>query len=138
MPVGRLHAEEMFEIARIAKQYGNGQIRTCNSQNFIIPNVPPENITGLLNEPLFEAISANPKSFIGHAVSCTGIEYCNLALVETKRKITKNCRILRYTNCTRCSGSYSYGRVPEFMWSTSNCRHWITRCENENEGKRDC
>ena len=46
MPVGRLHAEEMFEIARIAKQYGNGQIRTCNSQNFIIPNVPPENVTG--------------------------------------------------------------------------------------------
>ncbi|PKJ56215.1 nitrite/sulfite reductase [Bacillus sp. SN10] len=89
VPVGRLHAEEMFEIARIAKQYGNGQIRTCNSQNFIIPNVPPENVTGLLNEPLFEAISANPKSFIGHAVSCTGIEYCNLALVETKERLRK-------------------------------------------------
>ncbi|KOS29519.1 ferredoxin--nitrite reductase [Bacillus anthracis] len=89
VPVGRLHAEEMFEIARIAKQYGNGQIRTCNSQNFIIPNVPPENVTGLLTEPLFEAISANPKSFIGHAVSCTGIEYCNLALVETKERLRK-------------------------------------------------
>lgn len=89
VPVGRLHAEEMFEIARIAKQYGNGQIRTCNSQNFIIPNVPPENVTGLLSEPLFEAISASPKSFIGHAVSCTGIEYCNLALVETKERLRK-------------------------------------------------
>ncbi|MBJ8007805.1 nitrite/sulfite reductase [Bacillus cereus] len=89
VPVGRLHAEEMFEIARIAKQYGNGQIRTCNSQNFIIPNVPPENVAGLLSEPLFEAISANPKSFIGHAVSCTGIEYCNLALVETKERLRK-------------------------------------------------
>ncbi|MES5925847.1 nitrite/sulfite reductase [Bacillus cereus group sp. MG9] len=89
VPVGRLHAEEMFEIARIAKKYGNGQIRTCNSQNFIIPNVPPENVAGLLSEPLFEAISANPKSFIGHAVSCTGIEYCNLALVETKERLRK-------------------------------------------------
>ncbi|EJS75217.1 nitrite/sulfite reductase [Bacillus cereus] len=89
VPVGRLHAEEMFEIARIAKQYGNGQIRTCNSQNFIIPNVPPENVAGLLSEPLFEAISASPKSFIGHAVSCTGIEYCNLALVETKERLRK-------------------------------------------------
>lgn len=89
VPVGRLHAEEMFEIARIAKKYGNGQIRTCNSQNFIIPNVQPENVAGLLSEPLFEAISANPKSFIGHAVSCTGIEYCNLALVETKERLRK-------------------------------------------------
>ncbi|MDM5192775.1 nitrite/sulfite reductase [Bacillus hominis] len=89
VPVGRLHAEEMFEIARIAKKYGNGQIRTCNSQNFIVPNIPPENVAGLLSEPLFEAISANPKSFIGHAVSCTGIEYCNLALVETKERLRK-------------------------------------------------
>ncbi|RWS43210.1 nitrite/sulfite reductase [Bacillus mycoides] len=89
VPVGRLHAEEMFEIARIAKKYGNGQIRTCNSQNFIVPNIPPENVAGLISEPLFEAISANPKSFIGHAVSCTGIEYCNLALVETKERLRK-------------------------------------------------
>lgn len=89
VPVGRLHAEEMFEIARIAKQYGNGEIRTCNSQNFIIPNVPPENVDSLLKEPLFESISANPKSFIGYAVSCTGIEYCNLALVETKERLRR-------------------------------------------------
>ena len=87
VPVGRLHAEEMYEIARIAKQYGNGEIRTCNSQNFIIPNVPQENIDELLQEPLLEAISAKPKSFIGYAVSCTGIEYCNLALVETKERL---------------------------------------------------
>lgn len=87
VPVGRLCAEEMFEIARIAKRYGNGEIRTCNSQNFIIPNLPKENIESLLKEPLFEAISAKPKSFIGYAVSCTGIEYCNLALVETKERL---------------------------------------------------
>lgn len=87
VPVGRLHAEEMYEIARIARQYGSGEIRTCNSQNFIIPNVPKENVATLLNEPLFEAISASPKSFIGYAVSCTGIEYCNLALVETKERL---------------------------------------------------
>ncbi|MCX2826424.1 ferredoxin--nitrite reductase [Bacillus pseudomycoides] len=87
VPVGRLRSEEFFEIARIAKQYGNGEIRTCNSQNLIIPNVPKGNVEGLLKEPLFESISASPKSFIGYAVSCTGIEYCNLALVETKERL---------------------------------------------------
>lgn len=87
VPVGRLHAEEMYEIARIARQYGSGEIRTCNSQNFIIPHVPKENVATLLKEPLFEEISASPKSFIGYAVSCTGIEYCNLALVETKERL---------------------------------------------------
>lgn len=87
VPVGRLDAEEVFELARISGKYGNGEIRTCNSQNLIIPNVSAEKVEALLEEPIFKRISINPNSFIGHAVSCTGIEYCNLALVETKERM---------------------------------------------------
>ncbi|GMB09263.1 nitrite/sulfite reductase [Thermolongibacillus altinsuensis] len=89
VPVGRLHADEVFEIARIAKQYGNGEVRLCNSQNLVIPNVPTENVDPLLKEPVFERITVQPKSFIGYSVSCTGIEYCNLALVETKERLRR-------------------------------------------------
>ncbi|MGL4820777.1 MAG: nitrite/sulfite reductase, partial [Bacilli bacterium] len=89
VPVGRLDAKEVFELARIAKQYGNGEVRTCNSQNIIIPNIPTESVDALLAEQLFERISVNPKSFIAYSVSCTGIEYCNLALVETKEKMRR-------------------------------------------------
>ncbi|MCG1023638.1 nitrite/sulfite reductase [Sutcliffiella horikoshii] len=87
VPVGRLDSEEVFELARISGKYGNGEIRTCNSQNLIIPNIPTENVEALLKEAIFERISINPNSFLGHAVSCTGIEYCNLALVETKERM---------------------------------------------------
>jgi len=87
VPVGRLDAEEVFELARISGKYGNGEIRTCNSQNLIIPNIPAENVDALLDEPIFKRITINPNSFLGHAVSCTGIEYCNLALVETKERM---------------------------------------------------
>ncbi|UOY93238.1 nitrite/sulfite reductase [Ectobacillus sp. JY-23] len=89
VPVGRMNASELLEVARIAKAYGNGDIRTCNSQNFLIPNVPKENVEALLQEPLFQRINQQPQSFIGHAVSCTGIEYCNLALVETKERLRR-------------------------------------------------
>ena len=34
-------------------------------------------------------IRVNPPKFIGYAVSCTGIEYCNLALVETKERMRR-------------------------------------------------
>ena len=44
-------------------------------------------MAALLEEPIFKRITINPNSFIGHAVSCTGIEYCNLALVETKERM---------------------------------------------------
>ncbi|WP_050615588.1 nitrite/sulfite reductase [Bacillus testis] len=87
VPVGRLSADEVFEISRISAKYGNGEVRTCNSQNLILPNIRAEYVDELLAEPIFKRITINPNSFIGHAVSCTGIEYCNLALVETKERM---------------------------------------------------
>ncbi|MDX8365814.1 nitrite/sulfite reductase [Cytobacillus sp. IB215665] len=87
VPVGRLTADEVFELARISKAYGNGEIRTCNSQNLIIPNIPDEQVDVLLKEQIFNRISINPRNFIAYSVSCTGIEYCNLALVETKERM---------------------------------------------------
>lgn len=88
VPVGRLNAEEVLEIAEVAKKYGNGEIRTCNSQNFIIPNVKNEHVDALLKEKIFQGrISTKPHSFTAYSVSCTGIEYCNLALVETKERM---------------------------------------------------
>ncbi|MED1437556.1 nitrite/sulfite reductase [Aeribacillus composti] len=89
VPLGRLYSEEVLEIARISKKYGNGQIRTCNTQNIVIPNVPDDQVEALLAEEIFQKgrITIKPKSFIGYAVSCTGTEFCNLALVETKQRM---------------------------------------------------
>jgi ferredoxin-nitrite reductase len=89
VPVGRLNSAELIELARVAKQYGNGAIRTCNSQNVIIPNVPDENVEGILQEPIFNRLKERPNSFVGYSVSCTGIEYCNLALTETKGRMLR-------------------------------------------------
>ncbi|TYR78747.1 nitrite/sulfite reductase [Priestia megaterium] len=89
VPVGRLSADEVFELARIARTYGNGEIRNSNSQNLIIPNVPDEKVEALLGEEIFKRITVKPNSFIGYSVSCTGIEYCNLALVETKERMRR-------------------------------------------------
>ncbi|PJN89810.1 nitrite/sulfite reductase [Bacillus sp. mrc49] len=87
IPVGRLTPAEVIEFAELAKNYGNGEIRYCNSQNLIIPNVPEEKLEELKRESIFERFPYQPKNFIGYSVSCTGIEYCNLALVETKNRM---------------------------------------------------
>jgi len=87
LPVGRITADILLEFARVAKKYGNGDLRTTNTQNIIIPNVPDENLAGLLAEPLLEQFPIHPNQFVGHAVSCTGNEFCNLALVETKARM---------------------------------------------------
>lgn len=87
IPVGRMSADELTELAYLADEYGNGLLRTCNTQNIVIPNIPNEKVDALLSEKIFERLSPAPKTFTAYAVSCTGNEFCNLALVETKERM---------------------------------------------------
>jgi ferredoxin-nitrite reductase len=84
VPIGRTSSEEFFELADLADRYGSGTLRTVNTQNIIISDVPDEKVEELLKEPLLKRLSPFPKTFEGYAVSCTGSEFCNLALTETK------------------------------------------------------
>lgn len=84
VPAGRLTAEDMFEVARLAETYGVGEIRATVEENFIIPHVKNENVDTLLKEPLLEKFSINPSTLVRSFVSCTGNRYCNFALIETK------------------------------------------------------
>jgi ferredoxin-nitrite reductase len=40
----------------------------------------------VLKHPIFEKLSPNPSRFLSRTVSCTGNEFCNLAIVETKER----------------------------------------------------
>lgn len=84
VPVGRLNSEELDELARVADAYGDGTVRTTQSQNIILAGVPTEKVDALLKETLFERLTPFPNRFMSRTVSCTGNEFCNLALVETK------------------------------------------------------
>ena len=86
VPAGRLSAEAMFELARLAEVYGNGEIRLTVEQNVIIPFIPEEHLQGFLAEPLLEELPLDPPPLSRSLVSCTGSKYCNFALVETKAR----------------------------------------------------
>jgi ferredoxin-nitrite reductase len=84
VPVGRLNARDMFELARIAEVYGSGELRFTVEQNVILPNVPDSRIAPLLKEPLLNRFSVQPLPLTRAVVSCTGAKFCNFAIVETK------------------------------------------------------
>lgn len=86
IPVGRLYANEMFDLARLAEVYGNGELRLTVEQNVIIPYIQNENLEAFLAEPLLEKFSVNPQPLERSLVSCTGAQFCNFALIETKNK----------------------------------------------------
>jgi ferredoxin-nitrite reductase len=86
IPIGRLYAQDMFDLARIAEVYGNGEIRLTVEQNVIIPNVPDTRLDAFQREPLLERFSINPAPLTRALVSCTGAQFCNFALIETKNR----------------------------------------------------
>ncbi|KJD44781.1 nitrite/sulfite reductase [Paenibacillus terrae] len=86
VPVGRLDADELHELANLADRYGDGQIRTTMSQNILLSGVPDDQVDELLQAPVLQRLTPQPKHFMSRTVSCTGNEFCNLAIVETKKR----------------------------------------------------
>ncbi len=86
VPVGRLFAEDMFDLARISDVYGSGEIRLTVEQNVIIPNIPDSRLEVLSQEPLLNRFSPEPGNLVRGLVSCTGSQFCNFALIETKNR----------------------------------------------------
>jgi ferredoxin-nitrite reductase len=78
--------EQTSELAHLSETYGNGQLRFTTGQNVIIPNVPSSRVTALSQEPLLREFSPAPSPFVRGLVACTGTDYCNLAIIETKQR----------------------------------------------------
>ncbi len=86
VPVGRLQAADLYDLARIAEVYGSGELRLTVEENAIIPNVPDSRLESLVKEPLLQRFSIDPAPLMRALVSCTGSKFCNFALIETKAR----------------------------------------------------
>jgi nitrite reductase/ring-hydroxylating ferredoxin subunit len=84
VPVGRITTEQMFQVADLAERYGNGQIRITVGQNLIVPNVPDSKLGDMVAEPILKDLRYDPSEVMRGLVSCTGMDYCHFALIETK------------------------------------------------------
>ena len=84
--VGRLSADALDVIAELAAMYGSGRVRTTTEQKMVILDVPPERTDELAEALEAASLPASPGVFRRHTMACTGIEFCKLAIVETKQR----------------------------------------------------
>jgi sulfite reductase (ferredoxin) len=84
--VGRLSADALDVIADLAGRYGSGRVHTTTEQKMVILDVPPERTEELVAELDAAGLPARPSAFRRHTMACTGIEFCKLAIVETKAR----------------------------------------------------
>jgi sulfite reductase (ferredoxin) len=84
--VGRVSADALDVIADLAARYGSGRVSTTTEQKMVILDVPPERTGDLVAELDAAGLPARPSAFRRHTMACTGIEFCKLAIVETKAR----------------------------------------------------
>src|SRR5947209_18644858 len=81
---GRLTPEQMRAAANLADRYGTCDLRTTNTQNLVIINVPRGKAQALALELELAGLHVSASPFWRGAVACTGSEFCKLAITETK------------------------------------------------------
>jgi sulfite reductase (ferredoxin) len=84
--VGRMSADSLGLVASLAAKYGSGRVRTTTEQKMVILDVPEARTAELAAELDRADLPVTPSVFRRHTMACTGIEFCKLAIVETKHR----------------------------------------------------
>ena len=83
---GRIYGHQLRLVAELADDFGSGSIRATTQQKLVITDVERERaaeLSALLED---RDLRTHPSVFRQGTMACTGIEFCKLALVETKQR----------------------------------------------------
>ncbi|HZQ50817.1 MAG TPA: nitrite reductase [Bryobacteraceae bacterium] len=81
---GRITPDQMLAAAELADSFGSGELRTTTTQSLMIINVPERNVGEVADELTAVGLPVNVTSFRRGTITCTGTEFCRLAITETK------------------------------------------------------
>ena len=82
---GRISGTLLATVARLADEFGGGRIRTTAQQKLVILDVPDERVEELVTRLAQHDLQVRPSAFRRGTMACTGLEFCKLAIVETKQ-----------------------------------------------------
>lgn len=82
--VGRVSGDILASVADVAEAHGSGRVRLTPHQKLLVLDVAQDQVETLVAELDALGLQANPSQFRRRTIACTGIEYCKLAIVETK------------------------------------------------------
>jgi sulfite reductase beta subunit-like hemoprotein len=97
---GRITDEQARTAADLAERFaapGKGQIRLSNKQNMLLANIPTENLDSLVKELTAAGLPPHAPLWRTSLLSCTGTQFCNLSIVETKARAQRILKFLEET-----------------------------------------
>jgi len=84
--VGRVSGSELLAVADAAERAGSRRVATTVEQNLLVLDVGEARLDALRRELDEVGLSASPSPWRRGTIACTGIEFCKLAIVETKAR----------------------------------------------------
>ncbi|MGV9509065.1 sulfite reductase SirA [Streptomyces tendae] len=84
--VGRVDGTILTKVADLAEAHGSGRVRTTVEQKMIVLDVEESRVDSLVESLEALDLTARPSTFRRGTMACTGIEFCKLAIVETKAR----------------------------------------------------
>jgi sulfite reductase (ferredoxin) len=94
LKAGRTAGHQLRAIARLSEQFGDGRVRTTTQQKMVILDVDPDKVEDLVGELETIDLLVRPSAWRKGTMACTGIEFCKLAIVETKGRAVELYRYL--------------------------------------------
>jgi sulfite reductase (ferredoxin) len=81
---GRVSGTTLVAVAELADRYAAGRIRTTTEQKLVVLDVPEDQVQPLVDELAALDLLVRPSAFRRGTMACTGIQFCKLAITETK------------------------------------------------------
>ncbi|RXZ71673.1 nitrite/sulfite reductase [Agromyces albus] len=86
--VGRVSGSKLTALADLLERHGSGRLRTTPHQKLVLLDIEERDLEKVVAELDELGLSAKPSVFRRGTIACTGIEFCKLAIVETKQTAT--------------------------------------------------
>ena len=83
-PAGRVSGTALTGLADLAEAHGSTRLRTTPHQKIIALDIAEEQVQDFVASARALGLEAFPSLFKRSAIACTGIEFCKLAIVDTK------------------------------------------------------
>ncbi len=84
IPVGRLPVAEMLAIAKIADEFGSGELRLTVWQNLLIPNIHASRVAEAVERLREAGLDCTAGAVLRGTIACTGSRGCRYAATDTK------------------------------------------------------
>jgi sulfite reductase (ferredoxin) len=82
--VGRVSGATLLQLADLVESHGSSRVRLTPHQKLLVLDIEQSQVEPLVDALRGIGLEVRPSLFRRHTMACTGIDFCKLAIVETK------------------------------------------------------